>query len=293
MSDVTIVGLGQMGTVVAKLLIDAGSTITVWNRSAEKAAVLASYGAQVADNAAEAVSVSPVSVFILYDDAATEAVLSLDGISEALSGRLIVNLGTSGPDAARSFSDQVAAVGGRYLDGAIQAAPSQMGQPDTPIFVAGPSTDFLQAEPLLKIMGGNLIHLSERIDAAAFTDLATLSYVYGGYAGFLHGARIAESVGVDVKTYGKLIQDIAPSFGAFFAHQAGVIQSGDFTVSESPLRISISAVERILKTSSALELNIQLPAMLNDWFKQAETNGLANSELAALINVLRSTPIPA
>jgi 3-hydroxyisobutyrate dehydrogenase-like beta-hydroxyacid dehydrogenase len=290
MSDVTIIGLGQMGTALAKLLIDAGSTVTVWNRSAAKADLLASHGAQVADSAAGAISASPVSVFILYDDVATVEVLSLDGVNDALSCRLIVNLGTSGPDAARSFSDQVTAVGGRYLDGAIQAAPSQMGQPDTPIFVAGPTTDFLQAEPMLKIMGGNLIHLSERIDAAAFTDLASLSYVYGGYAGFLHGARIAESVGVDVKTYGKLIQDIAPSFGAFFAHQAGVIQSGDFTVSESPLRISISAVDRILKTSSDLGLNIQLPAMIDGWFKHAERNGLADSELASLINVLRPTP---
>ena len=59
MSNVTIIGLGQMGTAIAKLLIDAGTTITVWNRSAEKANLLATYGAQVAHSAAGAVSASP------------------------------------------------------------------------------------------------------------------------------------------------------------------------------------------------------------------------------------------
>jgi 3-hydroxyisobutyrate dehydrogenase-like beta-hydroxyacid dehydrogenase len=287
MSDVTVVGLGRMGAALAELLLKAGCTVTVWNRTTHKARVLADKGARVAESPAAAIAASPVSFLILHDDAAADTVLSSAGVSEALSGRLIVNIGTSGPDAARAFGERVAKAGGRYLDGAIQAAPSQMGQPDTPILVAGASADFAEAEPLLRIMGGNLVHLGERIDAAAFTDLATLSYVYGAYAGFLHGARVAESVGVDVKAYGKLVQDISPSFGDFFAHQGGVIQSGDFTVSESPLRISISAVERILRTSRDLGLNDSVPAIVDGWLKQADREGLADSELAALIKVLR------
>jgi 3-hydroxyisobutyrate dehydrogenase-like beta-hydroxyacid dehydrogenase len=287
MSDVSLIGLGQMGVVLAKLLVAAGHSVTAWNRSPDKTRALAASGVKAASGPAQAITASPVTLVILYDDAATDAVLSAEGVSQALAGRLIVNLGTSGPEAARAFEQRIAAAGGRYVDGAIQAAPSQMGQPDTPILVSGASGDIDAVEPVLRVLGGNLVRVGERIDATAFMDLATLSYVYGAYAGFLHGARIAETVGVDVAAYGKLVEDISPSFGAFFAHEGRVIQSGDFTVSESPLRISISAVERILASSRDLGLDDAVPDLVSTWLRKAEARGLADEELAALIKVLR------
>lgn len=290
MSDVSLIGLGQMGVVLAKLLVAAGHSVTAWNRSPDKTRALAASGVKAASGPARAIAASPVTLVILYDDAATDAVLSAEGVSQALAGRLIVNLGTSGPEAARAFEQRIAAAGGRYVDGAIQAAPSQMGQPDTPILISGAPGDIDAAEPVLRVLGGNLARVGERIDATAFMDLATLSYVYGAYAGFLHGARIAETVGVDVAAYGKLVEDISPSFGAFFAHEGRVIQSGDFTVSESPLRISISAVERILASSRDLGLDDALPNLVNAWLRKAEARGLADEELAALIKVLRGAP---
>lgn len=287
MSDVSLIGLGQMGVVLAKLLVAAGHSVTAWNRSPDKTRALAASGVKAASGPAQAIAASPVTLVILYDDAATDAVLSAEGVSQTLAGRLIVNLGTSGPEAARAFEQRVAEAGGRYVDGAIQAAPSQMGQPDTPILVSGASGDIDAVEPVLRVLGGNLVRVGERIDAAAFMDLATLSYVYGAYAGFLHGARIAETVGIDVAAYGKLVEDISPSFGAFFAHEGRVIQSGDFTVSESPLRISISAVERILASSRDLGLDDAVPNLVSTWLRKAEARGLADEELAALIKVLR------
>ena len=140
---------------------------------------------------------------------------------------------------------------------------------------------------MLKILAGNLIHVGEKVDAAAFMDLATLSYVYGAYAGFLHGARIAEATGINVATYGRLVRTISPTFGAFFAHEGEVIASGDFRITESPLRISIPAVRRIRHSSENLGLNAELPALVDDWLRRAEAAGLADEELAALIKVLR------
>ncbi len=288
MSDVSVIGLGQMGVTLVELLLKAERSVTVWNRTPAKAQALAAAGAKVAASPAEAIEASPLTLAILYDDAAMDAVLAADGVANALSRRLIANLGTTGPEAARDFERKILAAGGRYIDGAIQAAPSQMGQADTPILISGASTDIDVAEPTLRILGGALVRVGERIDATAFMDLATLSYVYGAYAGFLHGARIAETVGIDVGVYGGLVKDISPTFGSFFAHEGAVIQSGDFTVSESPLRISISAVDRILKTSQELEIDAAVPGLVDRWLRKAEAAGFAGEELAALIKILRS-----
>lgn len=287
MTDVTIIGLGPMGMALADLMLKAGKTVTLWNRSAGKAAALVARGATLAAAPAAAIAASPLTILIVYDYAAADAILRSKDVAGSLCGRLIANLGTGGPEDAKTAGAFIQAQGGRYLDGAIQAAPGQMGQADTPVLISGPRAVFDEALPLLKILAGNPAWLGERIEAAAVMDLATLSYVYGAYAGFLHGARIAEAVGVDVAAYGSIVNDISPTFGAFFKHEGAVIQSGDFGVTESPLRISIPAVARILRVSETLGIDTQLPALVHGWLGEAERAGLANEELAALIKVLR------
>lgn len=292
MTDVTVVGLGPMGFALADLMLKAGKTVTLWNRSADKAAPFVARGAVLAPTPAAAFAASPATLVCVYDYAAAEEILAADGVLPSLAGRLVVNLGTGGPDDAERLQATVARHGGRYLDGAIQAAPSQMGRPDTPLLVCGPRPDFAEAEPLLRIAAGHVVYLGEAIDAAAFMDLATLSYVYGAFAGFLHGARIAETTGIDVAAYGELINAISPSFGAFFQHEGGVIASGDFRITESPLRISVPAVRRILTTSQRLGLDAEVPAVMDRWLARAEAAGLADQELAAVIKVLRADARP-
>lgn len=293
MSDVTIIGLGPMGLALADLMLKAGKRVTLWNRSTGKAKDLLARGATLAATPAEAIAASPFSLFIVYDYTAASTILRSAGVDEALKGRLIANLGTGSPQEAKGAAAFIEARGARYLDGAIQAAPSQMGQADTPVLISGNRAVYDEALPLLKLLAGNPVYLGETIEAAAVMDLATLSYVYGAYAGFLHGARIAEVTGIDVASFGSIVNDIAPSFGAFFKHQGGVIQSGDFSISESPLRISISAVDRIQKESEALKINSEVPALMNGWLKRADSAGFADQEVAALIKVLRQDGGPA
>lgn len=292
MSDVTVIGLGPMGTALAELLLEADQRLTLWNRSADKARPLVERGAVLASSPDTAIAASPITLVCVYDYDAAQSILSVAGAPAALRTRLIINLGTGGPDEAKRIEAHVRSHGGRYLDGAIQAAPSQMGRDDTPLFISGPESDFIESEALLRKLAGNLVYLGGQIDAAAHMDLATLSYVYGSYAGFLHGAHIAEATGIDVATYGDLVNAIAPSFGAFFQHQGHVVASGDFRVTESPLRISIPAVRRILRTSERLGLNTEIPALVDGWLQRASAAGMADEELAALIKVLRAGQAP-
>ncbi len=292
MSDVSIIGLGPMGFALTELMLKAGLGVTVWNRSPDKAGSLVDRGATLAPTPAAAVAASAMTLICVLDYDAVDAILVSDGTSAALRDRLIISLGTGSPDDARRVEAFVHRSGGRYLDGAIQAAPSQMGGEDTPILMSGRSADFGEAQPILKVLAGNIVYLGEEIGAAASMDLSTLSYVYGAFAGFIHGARIAEAAGMNVATYGSLVNAISPSFGAFFRHEGEVIASGDFRVTESPLRISIPAVRRILSISESLGLNTEVPALMDGWLQIAATEGLADQEVAAVIKVLRSERSP-
>ncbi|MGK6310801.1 NAD(P)-dependent oxidoreductase [Variovorax sp. DT-64] len=289
---VSVIGLGSMGATLARLFLDRGHSVTLWNRSPEKATELVAAGATLVASPAQAVAASAVTVVCVYDYAAVDAILRQPEVQAALRAKVLVQLTTGSPQEALSASQWAQKHGADYLEGAIQAAPSQMGQPDTPLLLSGDAGTYRDVEDLLRGVAGNLVYLGEQIDAAATMDLATLSYVYGAYMGFMHGARLAEVRGVDVVRYGEIVRSVAPSFGAFFEHQAGVIRSGDFRISESPLRISVEATARILQASVAAGIDTQVARLCADVLQQAGAAGYGDEELAALIKVFRASPPP-
>jgi 3-hydroxyisobutyrate dehydrogenase-like beta-hydroxyacid dehydrogenase len=226
--EVSVIGLGMMGSRLAQLLLRHGYRVTVWNRTSAKAEPLVRDGAMVAPSAAAAVGASPIVVVCVYDYKAASAILDTEEVASALGGRVLLQLTTGSPKEARDGEAWARQRGAGYLDGAIQAAPSQMARPDTTILVSGAESAFRRSEPLLKVFGGNVKYLGEQIGAASAMDLATLSYVYGALLGFFHGARIAESEGFRVDHYGSLVAEISPTFAEFFRHEGAVIQSGNY-----------------------------------------------------------------
>ncbi|MCC5812679.1 MAG: NAD(P)-binding domain-containing protein [Ectothiorhodospiraceae bacterium] len=67
MSDITIIGLGAMGSALASAYLAKGMEVTVWNRSAERAAPLVAKGARLAENAAGAIDASTLILVSVLD----------------------------------------------------------------------------------------------------------------------------------------------------------------------------------------------------------------------------------
>ena len=287
MNAVAVIGLGQMGTTLARLLLGKGHEVHVWNRTPSKAQPLVKLGATPAASAAAAIQASRIVVMCVHDYAAVDDILQGEGVQAALDGRLLVQLTTGSPQDARNAQDRAAAVGAVYLDGAIQVAPGQMGQPGTTILVSGAPAAFGPGRQVLAVFGGNIVYLGDKPGAAATMDMATLSYVYGAVLGFVHGARVTEAEGLSLKAYGDIVAAMSPSYGQFLRHQAAVIDSGDFTVSQSPLSISVEATQRLERIARESGLDAQVPALAARLFRQAQDAGHGREELAALIKVLR------
>ena len=286
-NKVSVIGLGMMGSTLARLALRQGYRVTVWNRTSGKAEPLVRAGAVLAPSAAAAVDASPMVVVCVYDYKAASAILDTEEVASALGRRVILQLTTGSPKEAQDSEAWARKHGAEFIAGAIQAAPSQMARPDTTILVSGAEAAFRQSVPLLKVFGGNVQYLGEKIGAASAMDLATLSYVYGAILGFFHGARIAESEGFRVDDYGSLVAEISPTFGEFFKHEGAVIQSGNYETSESPLRISVEATERLAQAAREGGIDSRFPTFVSGFFKEAAAEGYENEEVAALIKVFR------
>jgi 3-hydroxyisobutyrate dehydrogenase-like beta-hydroxyacid dehydrogenase len=91
-SEVSVIGLGAMGSALAQTLLHNGHRVTVWNRTSAKAEPLVQNGAQLAHSAAAAVSASPIVLVCGEDYEATRSILGTKEASSALAGRILLQL---------------------------------------------------------------------------------------------------------------------------------------------------------------------------------------------------------
>jgi 3-hydroxyisobutyrate dehydrogenase-like beta-hydroxyacid dehydrogenase len=286
-NEVSVIGLGAMGSALAQALLHNGYSVTVWNRTSAKAEPLVREGAVLAPSVAAAVSASPVVLVCVEDYKITRSILATEEVAHALADRVLVELSSGTPQDARDAEAWALERGVDYLDGAIMATPSQIGRPDTPIFVSGAESAFRRSEPVLRSLAGNLIYMGESVGSAAAWDLATLSSLFGAIVGFFHGARIFESEGLHVGDLGSMIADISPLLGEMIKHAGDVIQTGIFDRPQSSVKTCTVAFELFVKQAREAGINSEFPTFGLGLFKKAIAAGYGEEEVAALIKVLR------
>ncbi|MEM6578867.1 MAG: NAD(P)-binding domain-containing protein, partial [Pseudomonadota bacterium] len=104
MADVTFIGLGNMGSALARTAARAGLNTVVWNRTAEKSIAIKGANVTVAASARDAILASPVIVVCVYDYDAADEILRQEACANALQGRVLVQLTTATPrDATATY----------------------------------------------------------------------------------------------------------------------------------------------------------------------------------------------
>ncbi|MDP4098829.1 NAD(P)-binding domain-containing protein [Paenibacillus sp. P96] len=288
MSQVSVIGLGPMGAALVQALLRNGMQVTVWNRTISKADSLVQQGAVLAPSAAAAINASSISIICVANYKTSASILETEEIVPLLAGRTLVQLSTGTPQEARNSELWVREHGANYLDGAIQAWPSHIGNPETVILYSGLQTVFKANEPILKILAGNSLYLGEAVGSASAQALAVISYLLGTWLGFAHGAHILESENLPIDSFGSMLAAIAPLLGEEAKHQSKVIQSGNFGNPESSLKTSADSVERLIQQAREAGINSDFPGFALPLFVKAAEAGYENEEVSAIIKVLRN-----
>jgi 3-hydroxyisobutyrate dehydrogenase-like beta-hydroxyacid dehydrogenase len=109
MSDITAIGLGLMGSALARAIERAGHDLTVWNRSPAKMQPFIDDGVAAAPDVESAITASSVILICIDNYAVTNTILQSNDIEPLLAGRTVVQLSTGTPKEAREASDWMAA----------------------------------------------------------------------------------------------------------------------------------------------------------------------------------------
>lgn len=282
MGSVSVMGLGRMGSALARTFVTAGHEVTVWNRTPEKAQQLVCEGAQAAANAQSAVEASPVIIVCVADYDATHSFMAQGGVSNALHNRSVVQFSTGTPqeayDSAAWFSER----GCSYLDGAIMTYPSDVGTDKSLILIGGPENVFKRCTPLIDCLGGSQRYVGNNVRAAAALDLALLTYSFGIFVSVAHGARVCEAENVDVDLFGSLFEEDGWARGL-----AQMVHNDDYEQSGSTLSVWSAGLDKIRRQASDARMNGEFPDFVSDLFKRAIAAGYGEQDAMAIVKVLR------
>jgi 3-hydroxyisobutyrate dehydrogenase-like beta-hydroxyacid dehydrogenase len=224
---VSFLGLGEMGSALARAALSAGYRTTVWNRSADKATALVDAGGRAVGTAAEAVDASDLIVVCLFDHRSVHDVL--DPLADRLAGRHLVNLTTTSPGGARELAAWAVGIGADYLDGGIMATPEMIGTPQSSVLYSGSRRLFADCRDLLELWGSPE-YFGDDAGMASLYDLALLSGMYVMFAGFFHGAAMVGAAGVPAKEFATRAAAWLQTVVFAITEYAEVIDGGDYSL---------------------------------------------------------------
>jgi 3-hydroxyisobutyrate dehydrogenase len=239
MPRIAFLGLGHMGTPMARNLVAAGLDVTVWNRTRERAAPLAGAGAAVAGSAAKAVRSADIVITMLTGPPAVESVLfGPDGVAGALgAGACLVEMSTIGPVAVRGIAarlpDGVGLVDAPVAGGVRQAEAAQLR-----ILAGGEPAELDRVTPVLTSLG-TVVRCGATGSGAAAKLVANTALV-AGLTLLGETLRLADSLGLPRELAVEVL-GAGPLGGALQRAQAPV---GHFTVelAEKDLALAVDGL---------------------------------------------------
>ena len=159
---IAFLGLGKMGTAIARLLLEHEKDLTVWNRSASHAEALVREGAKAAQSAAEAVAGADVVFTVLMDDPAVEDVLHKGKVLESMRrGAIHVSLSTLSVELSRKLTEEHKSHGQHFVAAPVFGRPHIAEQGKLWVAVGGAVEPVAKVRPLLERFSRGVTVVSE------------------------------------------------------------------------------------------------------------------------------------
>jgi 3-hydroxyisobutyrate dehydrogenase-like beta-hydroxyacid dehydrogenase len=199
---VAFLGLGKMGSVIARHLLKAGHEVNVWNRTPAATESLAKEGARVATSPAGAVAEAEVAFTMVMDDAALEAILFTGGAIQALPPDSIhVSLSTISVKLSERITEAHNAARQYFIAAPVFGRPNIAEERRLWIAVAGEPAAFARVRPLLETFSRGITVVSETPSGAHALKLGGNFLITAMIASLSESFVYADALGLDTKIF--------------------------------------------------------------------------------------------
>ena len=285
MANLGFVGLGVMGSRMAKRLLDAGHSVTGYNRTKAKAQWLLDAGMKWADSPRAAIESSEAVFSMIANNSALRAVTEgKEGILAGLStGKIYIEMSTVSPAAIREIAKQVEAIGAEMLDAPVSGSSITLEEGKLSFMVGGKPEVFEKVLPYLQAIGPRAIYVGGHGLAAAMKVATNLSLAVQMLA-FSEGLLLAEKSGIARATAAEVL------FNSVIASPM-VKYRGPFVLNmpdEALFDVNMMQKDLLLALEMGRQLDVPLPttAVTNEFLTAARGMRLADKDFAIVFEVL-------
>ena len=285
MANLGFVGLGVMGSRMAKRLLYAGHSVTGYNRTKSKAQWLLDAGMKWADSPRAAVESTEVVFSMIANNNALRAVTEgKEGILAGLStGKIYVEMSTVSPAAIRELAKLVEAEGAEMLDAPVSGSSITLEEGKLSFMVGGKAEVFEKVRHYLQAIGPRATYVGGHGLAAAMKVATNLSLAVQMLA-FSEGLLLAEKSGIARATAAEVL------FNSVIASPM-VKYRGPFVLNmpdEALFDVNMMQKDLLLALEMGRQLDVPLPttAVTNEFLTAARGMGLSDKDFAILFEVL-------
>jgi 3-hydroxyisobutyrate dehydrogenase len=284
---IAFIGLGLMGSGMARCLLVKGFPLTVFNRDPEKAKPFATEGADVAASPREAVADAGVIISMVADDNASRNVwLGEDGaLIAAAPGTVCIECSTVTVSWVRELATAVAANRCELLDAPVTGSKMQAEAGELNFIVGGASATLDKVRPVLAAMSKTIIAVGP-VGSGALLKLIN-NFVCGvEVAALAEAMTMIELGGLDRAKALEIIANGAP--GSPLVKVVSTRMANQDYLPNFRLRLMAKDLDYAIREGKKLSIELTTASAALGSFQRALASGYGDQDIAALIESVRS-----
>ncbi len=284
------IGLGIMGSRMAKNLLKNGFEITVYNRSKEKAEDLLKAGALWAESPRKLAEKADIIFTMLANPAVVETIAVGEGgfLDHFSEGKLWVDCSTVDPAFSRRMDGEAGKRGIRFLDAPVAGSKGPAETGELVFLAGGKKEDLDEVLPYFKAMGKEVFYQGETGKGTSMKLLFNLMLAQS-MAAFAEAVSLGEAIGLEKEAVVTTLLNGATA-APFLKGKREKIMNGDFSA-EFPLEHMQKDMQ--LVSQAAYETNISLPIanVTKEIYAMAKQQGLGKEDFSAIYSLLSNNAL--
>lgn len=284
---VGVIGLGIMGSGMARNLSRAGFQVVVYNRTAERVRPLVQEGATAASSPRELAARCQAVVTMVSDVPALEQVLlgPEGAFAGAQPGTLFIDSSTVTPEASKAMAAEAGRRGCDFLDAPVIGSKEAAQQGQLYFMVGGSEEAFRRAGPLFEAMGRGAIYMGPSGSGSAMKLINNMIAAVTMVA-IAEGVMAAEAYGLDPRRVRALLSESVVGSG-FLRYKLPKVQDRDFST-QFALELMEKDVRYFLSMAGALDRPAPVSALVAELFRAAARAGFAGQDMSAIFAYLNN-----
>jgi 3-hydroxyisobutyrate dehydrogenase-like beta-hydroxyacid dehydrogenase len=283
---IAFIGLGRMGMGMARNLVRAGQTVSVFNRSREKAMALAADGARVANSSADACSDAEAVMTMVADDHALEQIVfGNDGIASALKKDCIhLSHSTISTALARKLTAEHSQRNQGYLSAPVFGRPEQAEAKNLVVVAAGPTEYVERCRPLLDAIGRQTFVVGTEPWQANVAKLCGNFLIASMIEALGEAYATLRKAGVAPQSFLEIMNAL---FGSqVIANYGRIIAQEQFDPAGFALRLGLKDVRLVLAAAEECAAPMPLAGLVHDHLLSALAQGQGEMDWSSMTQVI-------